>query len=82
MMLLETNVYSGLINICIAPFEQILLSLTKTPSGEGDKDTDAGLEETFEKERNYLRQRLRDELRREPTEAELDEWLQQHTEGY
>lgn len=25
---------------------------------------------------------LRDELGREPTEEELDEWLRQHTEGY
>jgi hypothetical protein len=25
---------------------------------------------------------LRQELGREPTEEELDEWLRQHTEGY
>ena len=33
-------------------------------------------------EHDYLHQRLREELGREPTEAELDEWLRQHTEGY
>ena len=34
------------------------------------------------KEHEYLHQRLREELGREPTESELDEWLRQHTEGY
>jgi len=43
---------------------------------------DASLEETAEREREYLRGRLRDELRREPTEEELNEWLREHTEGY
>lgn len=33
-------------------------------------------------EHEYLHRRLRDELGREPTEEELDEWLRQHTEGY
>jgi phage portal protein BeeE len=45
-------------------------------------DGDASLEETAEREREYLRERLRDELRREPTEEELNEWLREHTEGY
>ena len=35
-----------------------------------------------ENEHEYLHQRLREELGREPTEEELDEWLRQHTEGY
>lgn len=35
-----------------------------------------------ETEHEYLHQRLREELGREPTESELDEWLRQHTEGY
>jgi len=34
-----------------------------------------------ETEHEYLHQRLRKELGREPTEDELDEWLRQHTEG-
>ena len=40
------------------------------------------LDEMVRKEQEYLRQRLRDELKREPTEEELNEWLRQHTEGY
>lgn len=35
-----------------------------------------------ENEHEYLLKRLREELGREPTEEELDEWLRQHTEGY
>lgn len=35
-----------------------------------------------EAEHEYLHQRLRDDLGREPTEQELEEWLRQHTEGY
>jgi hypothetical protein len=40
------------------------------------------LGEVAETEHEYLHQRLREELGREPTEQELDEWLRQHTEGY
>lgn len=43
---------------------------------------DASLEEAAEREREYLRGRLRDESGREPTDEELDEWLREHTEGY
>jgi hypothetical protein len=46
------------------------------------EDADTGLEDAARTERDYLRQRLREELGREPTESELDEWLRQHTEGY
>ncbi len=45
-------------------------------------DVDNGLEEAARTEQDYLRQRLREELQREPTEQELDEWLRRHTEGY
>lgn len=41
-----------------------------------------GLEDAAREEREYLRGRLRDDLKREPTEAELNEWLRRHTEGY
>jgi hypothetical protein len=40
------------------------------------------LDDAAQSEREYVRQRLREELGREPTESELDEWLRQHTEGY
>ena len=33
-------------------------------------------------EREVAAHRLREELNRDPTEEEIDEWLQQHTEGY
>jgi hypothetical protein len=45
-------------------------------------DVDAPLDDAARSERDYVRQRLREELKREPTEIELDEWLRQHTEGY
>jgi hypothetical protein len=41
-----------------------------------------GLSEAASAEHEFLHQRLRQELGREPTEEELDEWLRQHTEGY
>lgn len=48
-----------------------------------DGKADAGkLEEVALGEQEYLHQRLRAELGREPTAEELDEWLRQHTEGY
>lgn len=43
---------------------------------------DAPLEEVVREEREYVRGRLREELKREPTEEEVDEWLRQQTEGY
>jgi hypothetical protein len=53
--------------------------------GEDDSEptgADAGLEDAARAEHDYLHQRLREELQREPTEQELDEWLRRHTEGY
>lgn len=50
-----------------------------------DPQTDAAdseLEEVAETEHEYLHERLRQELGREPSEEELDDWLRQHTEGY
>ncbi|HYJ46613.1 MAG TPA: hypothetical protein VEV81_08355 [Pyrinomonadaceae bacterium] len=46
------------------------------------EDADTSLDGEARKEREYVRARLREELQREPTEEELDEWLRQHTEGY
>jgi hypothetical protein len=51
----------------------------KHPDGT---ESNAKLEEVAKTEHEYLHQRLRDDLGREPTEEELDEWLRQHTEGY
>lgn len=45
-------------------------------------DSDNSLEDVARDEHEYLRGRLRDELKREPSEEEMNEWLRQHTEGY
>jgi hypothetical protein len=45
-------------------------------------DDDASLDEAASREQDYLRGRLRDELGREPTDEELNDWLREHTEGY
>jgi len=45
-------------------------------------DGSSKLEDVAQTEHDYLHQRLRDDLGREPTEEELDDWLRQHTEGY
>ncbi|MDQ1590811.1 MAG: hypothetical protein QOG71_1438 [Pyrinomonadaceae bacterium] len=58
----------------------------ETSTGDAEttagSDGDASLEEAAAREREYLRGRLRDELGREPTDEELNEWLREHTEGY
>ncbi|HVF86316.1 MAG TPA: hypothetical protein VM866_01945 [Pyrinomonadaceae bacterium] len=51
----------------------------KSPDGE---DSNNSLEDAARDEHEYLRGRLRDELKREPSEEEMNEWLRQHTEGY
>lgn len=50
--------------------------------GPGDDAGGEPLDDAARGEREYVRGRLREELQREPTEGELDEWLRQHTEGY
>jgi hypothetical protein len=54
------------------------------PSGDGagGKSDSGTLEDAARGEREYARGRVREELGREPTEEELNEWLRQHTEGY
>lgn len=58
--------------------------LVMTVKDEENKDGNgnAKLEDVAQSEHEYLHQRLRDDLGREPTEEELDDWLRQHTEGY
>ena len=51
-------------------------------AAEPDEGGAAPLDDAARGEREYVRRRLREELQREPTENELDEWLRQHTEGY
>ena len=55
-------------------------SLNEAPETDGGADD--SLEDAASKEREYMRERLRSELNREPTEEELNDWLRRHTEGY
>jgi len=61
---------------------QISFDAVAGESSEPVGDGEATLEEAAAREREYLRSRLRDELKRDPTDEELDEWLREHTEGY
>jgi hypothetical protein len=53
-------------------------SENQQPETEGSGE----LTDVVRKENEFLQERLREELGREPTPEELDEWLRQHTEGY
>lgn len=52
----------------------------ESPSAGGG--TGDALEDAARRERDYVRERLKEELRREPTDEEVSEWLRRHTEGY
>jgi hypothetical protein len=62
----------------------MLAADSSDPSAEGaPQDTvEPELKEVARLEREYVHRRLREELKREPTEAEMDEWLRQQTEGH
>lgn len=62
-----------------AAFSCSFSSEEKAPEPEGVDDS---LNNAAEGEREYVRRRLRDDLGREPSEEEVDEWLRRHTEGY
>lgn len=55
-----------------------------TSPGQGVEDLNEGdtLEDAARDEREYTRGRLREELEREPSEEEVNEWLRRQTEGY
>ena len=44
--------------------------------------TDDELESVAREEREFVRQRLTQDLGRQPTDEELNEWLREHTESY
>jgi hypothetical protein len=56
----------------------ILEAVDEASADEGD----GGLNDAVRGEQEYVRQRLREELKREPTDEEIDEWLREHTESY
>lgn len=71
------------IETSLATSEVLVMSLAGEKNKDADDvDLDAKLEGVARTEHEYLQQRLREDLGREPTEEELDEWLRQHTEGY
>ena len=68
-----------------AGFSRRRVAARPSEESRGDEPGDAAdssLEDAARVEQEYLRERLRDELKREPTEEELSEWLREHTEGY
>ena len=71
------RIYQAGCKIALTRFDASAEEATEQPD-----DADAPLEDAARSEREYVRQRLREELKREPTEVELDEWLRRHTEGY
>ena len=62
----------------------IMAAGSSDPSAEGapPEHVESELEEIARTEREYVRGRVREELKREPTDAEMDEWLRQQTEGH
>ena len=46
------------------------------------REEEGALEKAARKEREYVKARLHEELKREPTEDEVNEWLREQTEGY
>jgi hypothetical protein len=47
-----------------------------------EKEASSELAEAAKEEAEFVRRRLAEELGREPTPEELDEWLREHTESY
>jgi hypothetical protein len=70
------------IETSLATGEIKVMALSDEENKDAESGADSKLNDVAESEHEYLHQRLRDELGREPTETELDEWLRQHTEGY
>jgi hypothetical protein len=72
----QTQLYS------VADYGFMLIQNTASEEATEHEDSNAPLDDAARNEREYVGQRLREELKREPTEEEVDEWLRQHTEGY
>ncbi len=56
----------------------------RTAGGRGAESSPTGdtLADASRDEREVAASRLREELNRDPTDEEIDEWLRRHTEGY
>ena len=70
------------ITMSLSSREVQVMNLKDEPEESAEPSSSMELNEIAEAEHEYLHQRLREELGREPTEPELEEWLRQHTEGY
>jgi hypothetical protein len=51
-----------------------------SPEVNGEQASE--LVEVAREEEEFVRQQLKEELGREPSEEELSEWLREHTESY
>lgn len=51
-------------------------------SHDAPPKNDSSLEALVREEQSIARERLREELGREPTQEEADDWLSEQTEGY
>jgi DNA-directed RNA polymerase specialized sigma subunit len=70
-------------------FEEIGGGAEETEFRESERKTDnppsqsdSSLEALVNQEQNVARRKLQKELGREPTQEEIDRWLQAHTESY
>jgi hypothetical protein len=66
----------------IVDYGFMLIQNTASEGALESEDSNTPLDDAARNEREYVQERLREELKREPTEGEIDEWLRQHTEGY
>jgi hypothetical protein len=59
-------------------------TIDKLPASSTDAapENDSSLEALVREEQSLVRERLREELGREPSQKEADEWLSEQTEGY
>lgn len=53
-----------------------------TINSDEPAENDSSLQALINEEQSFVRQRLREETGREPTQAEIDRWLSEQTEGY
>ncbi len=53
-----------------------------TMNSDGPAENDSSLQALISEEQSFVRQRLREETGREPSQAEIDKWLSEQTEGY
>jgi hypothetical protein len=52
-------------------------------SSDGDNEVpESGLDDAAKADQEVVRERLREDLKREPSQEEIDEWLRRHTESY